>query len=196
MVIGSDNVFKSFFDVWVLLLVGYSCFSSMYYVAFTKPTNKFHILFDEIVEFNFYLDFVLCFFCEFKDPETNIPERTLKAIAIHYLTSWFLIDLICIFPIQLFMDDGSSTGGITKLFRLFRMPRLIKLIDVNRFKNILKSFQSTKSNDQTILKQYFILYIYSIIRLMIIALMITYFIGCIFYYISNEVANYDDTYIY
>ena len=30
---------------------------------------------------------------------------------------------------------------------------------------------------------------YSIVRLIIIALMITYFIGCIFYYISNEVAG-------
>jgi len=30
---------------------------------------------------------------------------------------------------------------------------------------------------------------YSIVRLIIIALMITYFIGCIFYYISNEVAS-------
>ena len=94
------------------------------------------------------------------------------------------------------MPAGDSTGGITKLFRLFRMPRLIKLIDVNRFKNILKSFQSAKSNDQTILKQYNILYIYSIIRLIIIALMITYFIGCTFYYISNELANYDDTIFY
>ena len=30
---------------------------------------------------------------------------------------------------------------------------------------------------------------YSIVRLIIIALMITYFIGCIFYYISNELAS-------
>lgn len=30
---------------------------------------------------------------------------------------------------------------------------------------------------------------YSILRLIIIALMITYFIGCIFYFISNDIAN-------
>ena len=34
LIISSENKIKSFFDVWVLLLVGYSCFTSMYYVAF------------------------------------------------------------------------------------------------------------------------------------------------------------------
>jgi hypothetical protein len=47
----------------------------------------------------FWLDFFLSFLCEFKDPETNLPERGLKQIAIHYLTGWFTIDFVCIFPI-------------------------------------------------------------------------------------------------
>ena len=70
------------------------------------------------------------------------------------------------------------------------MPRLIKLIDVNRFKKILKSFQPKQTNDETILKQYYILYMYSIFRLIVIALMITYFIGTMFLYVSNETAHF------
>jgi len=98
LIISSDNRYKSFFDVWVLMLVGYSCFSSMYYVAFSKPTNAFHIIFDDIVEVHFWTDLVLSFLCEFKDPETNIPERRFKQIAIHYLTSWFPVDFVSVFP--------------------------------------------------------------------------------------------------
>ena len=34
IIISADSKWKSFFDIWILFLVGYSCFSSMYYVAF------------------------------------------------------------------------------------------------------------------------------------------------------------------
>jgi hypothetical protein len=73
IIISHDNTIKSFFDVWILIMVGYSCFSSIYYVAFNKPNDEAHILFDWIVEIHFYLDLVLSFFCEYLDPETNVP---------------------------------------------------------------------------------------------------------------------------
>ena len=75
---------------------------------------------------------------------------------------------------------------MTKLFRLCRLPRLIKLIDPSRFQKILNSFQKEESDDQTIIQNFFYLYVYNIFRLVIIAIMITYFIGCIVYFISNE----------
>jgi hypothetical protein len=34
LIIPADSKWKSFFDIWILFLVGYSCFTSMYYVAF------------------------------------------------------------------------------------------------------------------------------------------------------------------
>jgi hypothetical protein len=118
-------------------LVGYSCFSSLFYVAFAKPANAFHIALDWVVEAHFYLDLVLSFFCEYLDPETNTPVRDVSKIALHYLQSWFMIDFVSVFPFDQAFGD---TGGFTKLLRLARLPRLVKLIDVQRFKSILKSF--------------------------------------------------------
>jgi hypothetical protein len=58
-------------------------------------------------------------------------ERSHKKIALRYmLHGSFLVDFVSIFPFQ-FLYSGSSL--ITKLFRLFRLPRLIKLVDVGRF---------------------------------------------------------------
>ena len=54
----------------------------------------------------------------------------------------------------------------------------------------MKSFSSEKTNDETILKQYFTLYMYSIVRLLVIALMITYFIATIFLYVSSETGSF------
>ena len=63
--------------------------------------------------------------------------------------------------------------------RLFRLPRLIKLIDISRFNKLLKSFMSdNQAGDEKIETQYMLLYVYKIIRLIIIAIIITYFVGC------------------
>jgi len=57
--------------------------------------------------------------------------RSLKKIAFKYaFHGSFFVDFISIFPFS-FIFKGS--GLITKLFRLFRLPRLIKLVDIGRF---------------------------------------------------------------
>ena len=54
---------------------------------------------------------------------------------------------------------------MAKLARLARMPRLSKLINVNRFKNILKAFEKKETDDSTLLGQYMTLpMIYRIIK--------------------------------
>lgn len=61
-VISCDNPAKSYFDVFVLVLVGYSCVTSLYNVAFTQPDSQAIIIWDWLVEGMFYLDLVLSFF--------------------------------------------------------------------------------------------------------------------------------------
>jgi len=53
-----------------------------------------------------------------------------------------MIDLLSVFPFYLFLDRGVTT----RLFRLFRMPRLLKLLDVNKFKAMLRSFAAGKTD--------------------------------------------------
>lgn len=98
------------------------------------------------------------------------------------MSGWFPIDFISVFPFNEFMNSGA----LTKLFRLFRMPRLIKLIDISRFKNLLKKFEGDNSDAETIIQQNSIMYMYNIFRLIIIAIGITYFIACVFIFISLD----------
>jgi len=62
----------------------------------------------------------------------------------------------------------------------------MKLLDVSRFNKVLKSFTGDDGNHVTIMKLNFIQYIYHIFRLILIALIITYFIGCIFFFLSTH----------
>lgn len=68
----------------------------------------------------------------------------------------------------------------------------MKLIDPSRFKKILKNLGEEEADDQAIAHEYFVMYNYNIFRLVIIAIMITYFIGCMVYFVSNEFNNEDD----
>jgi hypothetical protein len=96
---------------------------------------------------------------------------------------WFLVDFISVFPFQyIFLGNGF----MTKLFRLFRLPRLVKLIDISRFNQLLKSFFDNSSRDERIVAQYMLMYAYKIFRLIIIAIIVTYFVGCFWFLISNE----------
>ena len=90
-----------------------------------------------------------------------------------------MVDFVSVFPFQLLFT--ATDAKVTKLFRLFRLPRLIKLIDIQRFNKLIKSLMSNTSRDERIVAQYMMLYVFKIFRLIIIAIIITYFIGCFWY---------------
>ena len=73
------------------------------------------------------------------------------------------------------------------------MPRLGKLIDIDRIKKLLKSFQGDNGDDKQIVKQYLYLYLYNMFRLVLIAVVLTYFIGCFWFWISlNQLDWFDN----
>ena len=159
-------------------------------MAFISPEEgTFLFYWDWVVEVMFYTDLILNFFQEFEDPDTHQGIRNMKQIALHYCYGWFSIDFVSVFP----FDALFGSGKFTKLFRLFRLPRLLKLLDISRFKKIIKGSKGKDDfNEAAIINQYFILYMYNMIRLVIIALFITYFIGCIFFFISDKMNNEED----
>lgn len=70
LVIDADNPIKSYFDVTILLFVGYSCIQSLYTVAFSQPTAPFFLVWDWVVEGMFYCDLAASFFHAYLDEET------------------------------------------------------------------------------------------------------------------------------
>jgi potassium channel len=63
------------------------------------------------VDICFFIDMVLTFFTAIPDPErTSSTITDKKVIAISYLKSWFVIDLISIIPFAEILT--SSTGSL------------------------------------------------------------------------------------
>ena len=58
---------------------------------------------------------------------------------------------------------------------------------------MLKSFQGEKITDKNIVQQYYWLYIYRTIRLILISFALTYFFGCSWFYMSKTISDsFDD----
>lgn len=149
IIISADNQVKQYFDVFVLLLVGYSVITSLYNSAFTPPTSPIINIWDWIVEGFFYSDFFLNFFQAYYDEDDKRLVTDMMSIARKYIVGWFIIDLMAIFPFQVMF----SGGLMLKLLRLFRMPRLIKLLDIQRFKSVLTKMYGTEPTVDEIHKQ-------------------------------------------
>lgn len=190
LIINENSRWKTIFDIMMLFLVAYSCFTSVFYVAFDSPKNTPQITFDWMVEGFFFTDLIFNFFQEYKDPETYENVRNHKKIAKRYIfKGWFFIDFISVFP---FVSIFKNNALLTKLFRLFRLPRLTKLINTSRVNQLLKSFLENSSRDERIVAQHIVMYCYKIFRLIIIAIIITYFLGCFWYFISEEFNDKDN----
>lgn len=126
---------KSRFDVVMLVLVAYTCIIAMYNSAFQHSTDTDLSVIAYMIEILFVIDLILNFFHAYRDPESLVEVRDLTDIARHYCTTWFIPDLIAVFPFQ-FMIESAVT---LKLFRLFRFPRVYKLLDIHKFKFLLET---------------------------------------------------------
>ncbi|CAI2386506.1 unnamed protein product [Moneuplotes crassus] len=194
-IINAKSRWKSIFDIVMLFLVAYSCFTSIFYVTFAPPSKIPHIIFDWMVEFAFVLDMLFNFFQEYIDTETHEPVSKHKMIIKRYVfKGWFFIDFVSVFPFAIIFQNRAA---LIKLLRLVRLLRLTKLMNTAKVNQLLKSFTESSSGSQSIVIQHMILYCLKILRLVLVAIVITYFIGCFWFFISSELqpGSDDDTFV-
>lgn len=107
-----------------------------------------------------------------------------KLIARNYLRGWFIIDLVCIAPIQLISRDHKDNS--IKLLRLPRLLRMFKLMNIKTIKRLLKQLQGEIKTTEQIVTLQTSMFMYKMIRLLLMMIVLTYFMGCIWYIISND----------
>lgn len=75
-------------------------------VCFVDDITDLQYWFDNLVDFSFFVDIVLAFFTAIlKDGDGYITNH--KIIAVMYLKSWFLLDVITTIPFQLILSDDA-----------------------------------------------------------------------------------------
>ena len=111
-----------------------------YQISFSRDEeiSQMNSIIDYIVLSFFMMDLIFNFMTEYQDPDTFKYIKEHRKIAWRYVTSlWFFIDFAATFP---FTEIAGRSALWARLFRLFRLPKLIRFLDLSRINRLLKSF--------------------------------------------------------
>ncbi|ESO85432.1 hypothetical protein LOTGIDRAFT_107737, partial [Lottia gigantea] len=129
-------LFKTIWDWIILILTFYTAIMVPFNAAFKiKTMDQLPLLvIDSMVDVVFFVDIVLNFHTSFVGPSGEVISDP-KVIRMHYLKSWFVIDLLSCLPYDVFnafqyVDDGISTlFSALKVVRLLRLGRVVRKLD-------------------------------------------------------------------
>jgi len=91
--------------------------------------------------------------------------------------------------LKMFGESESQYAVLVKLFRILRLPKFLRLLDTSKFDLLLDSIlekepknpQEEKSRQEKMNIKYISRYAYKVFRLILIAIMLTYFLGSLWY---------------
>lgn len=114
------------------------------------------------------------------------------------------MDLIAVIPIALILrlagEEQTQYAVVIKLLRILRLPKFLRLLDTSKFDSLLdavlekepKNPQEEKSRQEKMNIKYISRYAYKVFRLILIALMLTYFLGSLWYFLVSIMPTDDN----
>ena len=116
--------------------------------------------------------------------ESLEKTKTHKEIALKYIKSGELfIDIIATFPYELVTK--SYYTSLFRLLRLLRLPELFRLIDVSSTANFLANIFKNDTRGRRVILMFFLINLLKIINLILITITIIYFVGCLWFIMSD-----------
>ena len=96
-----------------------------------------------MVDAIFWTDLVLSFFTSYPDKKTGKAITDRKLIIKNYLTGWFAIDFLAVFPFEPVIlalytgTDEMEIGNLTSIGKTARLARASKIFRLVRFIKVL-----------------------------------------------------------
>ncbi|WZN64521.1 potassium voltage-gated channel protein [Chloropicon roscoffensis] len=123
--ISTESSWKTRWDLVIIVLVLYNSFFIPYNFSFVTEANPTMDMFDYFVDFLFLIDMALSFFTGFYDIRGD-EVVDLKEIRKKYMSRWFWIDMVAIFPFEVLIIASGKNLNVS-VFNLFKAPRLLRL---------------------------------------------------------------------
>jgi len=181
------------------------CFSQKV-VWGTKTHDKVIFVLECVVFICFSMD-ILFNFMRLPNSKDDESLMTHTSIAKRYVISvQFVVDTLATFPFFLLnLDDHPKIndhsngmmndvwkGLFLKLLRLARLPRLMRVFDMEKCSAMFDCFFSGNARGKKVIFQNFLKNIFRVIKLGLTTIFVTYLIGCFFYMISDlQMSDFD-----
>jgi len=140
----SNNAARRFVDLWesqMVVLLVITAVLTPYEIAYTTPGEVWaSVFFDRICDVSFGLNIIFMFLLAYPDPLR--PARFVKeptSVAWHYLTGWFVIDVIAWIPVEVYwvvLTEIHTCMYNTKEsvnFEMIHLLRTLRLLRLARF---------------------------------------------------------------
>jgi hypothetical protein len=100
-----------------------------------------------------------------------------------------IFDFLATFPFDIIL---SSSAKGARLIRLTRLSKLMNILDPGRCKRAVKAYYDSSTRSDRMQQQYIVMYTVKVLRLIIIVVMITYFLGCVWFLLVRSFINFEE----
>ncbi|CAN8202168.1 unnamed protein product [Coccothraustes coccothraustes] len=126
------SIFKALWDWLILLATFYVAITVPYNVCFTGTEESLSaarstIVSDIAVEMLFILDIILNFRTTYVSQSGQVVYDP-RSICIHYVATWFFVDLIAALPFDLLYIFNVTVTSLVHLLKTVRLLRLLRLL--------------------------------------------------------------------
>ncbi|KAM7081877.1 LOW QUALITY PROTEIN: voltage-gated delayed rectifier potassium channel KCNH4 [Ciconia maguari] len=126
------SIFKALWDWLILLATFYVAITVPYNVCFTGTEDSLSaarstIVSDIAVEMLFILDIILNFRTTYVSQSGQVVYDP-RSICIHYVATWFFVDLIAALPFDLLYVFNVTVTSLVHLLKTVRLLRLLRLL--------------------------------------------------------------------
>ncbi|CAK9863968.1 unnamed protein product [Sphagnum jensenii] len=128
-VISPYNPYYRWWEIWLVVLVGYSAWVSPFEFGFIQNPRGALLAVDYTVDAFFAIDIILTFFVAYLDKRTFVMVDDLRKIAFRYMRTWLILDVASTVPFAgvawiLTGHQGRGlTYGLLNMLRLWRLRR-------------------------------------------------------------------------
>ena len=120
-----DDPLKLTWDFVIFVLTFYSITVIPYKIAFWEDDTDTTESVDLIINYFFFLDVLVNFLTAYESSDFKI-ETDYRLIAVNYLKTWFVPDLLSCLPFELIFT--SMTTKLLKMIRVIKLARILKLL--------------------------------------------------------------------
>uniref|UniRef100_A0A3Q2CR08 Voltage-gated delayed rectifier potassium channel KCNH4 n=1 Tax=Cyprinodon variegatus TaxID=28743 RepID=A0A3Q2CR08_CYPVA len=126
------SVSKALWDWLILLATFYVAVTVPYNVSFSPhddsiPASRSTIVCDILVEMLFIIDIILNFRTTYVSQSGQVVYEA-RSICIHYVTTWFFVDLVAALPFDLLYAFNITVTSLVHLLKTVRLLRLLRLL--------------------------------------------------------------------
>ena len=185
-----DSKLKNFWSFVSIFLLLYTSFITPYRICFLDSVPGEFIVLEWFIDSFILIDIVINIFSVYVNEDGEQIANLRKQFMI-YLKTWLLIDLLSIFPFQLFRF-GSEGDQYNDLIKILRLPRLYRLIRIAR---MVKALQKVKKNKYIQWLQDVIHLHQGVLRMLnfiLLVIIVVHLFGCL-WYLAAKFADFGPT---